>query len=79
MDKERFDLIGKIACVIIGIVLIIHSFIIMEMICNCGKPVPYQVTNKNEYNGKCYVEIWVEVTPEDYIGLDIGDEFVIGE
>lgn len=42
-------------------------------------PIPYYVTDKAEANGKCYVETWLEVTPEEYIGLDIGDEWEIRE
>lgn len=42
-----------------------------------NKPEPYQITNKCEENGKCYIETWIEVTPEEYIGLDVGDEYQI--
>ena len=27
-------------------------------------PIPYYVTDKGEFGGKCYVQTWVEVTPE---------------
>ena len=37
-------------------------------------PKPMQVTDKYEAKGKCYIQTWIEVTPEEYIGLDIGDE-----
>lgn len=40
-------------------------------------PRPYQVTDKNEFGGRCYVQTWIEVTPEDYIGLEVGDEFEV--
>lgn len=41
-------------------------------------PRPLQVTDKYEAeDGRCFVETWVEVSVEDYIGLDIGDEFNI--
>lgn len=43
------------------------------------KPEPHQITNKCEVDGKCYVETWIEVTPEEYIGLDVGDEFEVRE
>lgn len=36
---------------------------------------PYVVIGKHEHNGKCYIQTWIEVTPEKYIGLDIGDEY----
>lgn len=42
-------------------------------------PVAGQVNDKCENGGRCYVQTWVEVTPEDYIGLDIGDEFEVTE
>ena len=40
---------------------------------------PYEVVDKYDQAGRCYVETWVEVSPEDYIGLDIGDEFTMRE
>ena len=43
------------------------------------KPEPYEVWDKCENNGKYYVQVWMEVSPEDYIGLDIGDEYQIRE
>lgn len=42
-------------------------------------PRPYQVTDKDEFGGRCYVQTWIEVTPEDYIGLEVGDEFEVKE
>lgn len=43
-------------------------------------PIPLQVVNKYETNdGRCYVETWIEVSVDEYIGLDIGDEFSIDE
>lgn len=39
------------------------------------KPEPQHITDKCEVDGKCYVETWIEVTPEEYIGLDIGDPY----
>lgn len=38
-------------------------------------PQPYAVTDKAEYDGKCYLAIEVEISPEEYIGYDIGDEY----
>ena len=38
-------------------------------------PEPWEISGKCEANGKCYVEVWHEVTPEEYIGLDVGDEY----
>lgn len=39
------------------------------------KPRPMQVVEKVEESGKCYIKTWIEVSPEEYIGLDIGDEY----
>ena len=41
------------------------------------EPKPHYVTDKADFDGRCYVQTWVEVTPEDYIGLDVGDEFEV--
>lgn len=45
----------------------------------CKTPHPYQVTDKDEFGGRCYVQTWIEVTPEEYIGLEVGDEFEVRE
>ena len=39
------------------------------------EPEPWEISGKYEVNGKCFVEVWHEVTPEEYIGLDVGDEY----
>ena len=63
------------------IIIIVLNFITIGAtiyrINNESKPIPHQVTAKNETNGHCYVQTWVEVPPEDYIGLDVGDEFEV--
>lgn len=38
-----------------------------------------EVEAKDEIGGRCYVQTWIEVSPEKYIGLDIGDEFSLDE
>lgn len=40
-------------------------------------PVSGQVNDKCEVDGRCYVQTWVEVSVEDYIGLEVGDEFEV--
>lgn len=41
-------------------------------------PIPFQVVEKYETrDGRCYIQTWVEVTPEEYIGLEVGDEFEV--
>lgn len=58
---------------IIAIVLIMGSLVM------CGKPdlASYWITNKYEYNGHYYVDIQVEISADDYIGYDIGDEYIM--
>lgn len=57
--------------------LIVITIALASILTACAKstPEPYEVVGKCEHDGKCYVETWIEVTPEEYIGLDIGDEF----
>lgn len=65
----------------IGIRIAMLFIVVSMIVCvlfeyNKTKEVtPLEVVDKCEVDGKCYVETWIEVTPEDYIGLDIGDEF----
>lgn len=35
----------------------------------------YSIIDKYESDGRCYLNLEVEVTPEEYIGYDIGDEY----
>ena len=53
-------------------------YIILELTMYSA-PEPCEIVGKREANGKCYVEVLVEVDPYDYIGLDIGDEYQIRE
>ena len=65
---------------LVGIMMIfIGGFIIGRSTVPKETPRPYQVTDKNEFGGRCYVQTWIEVTPEDYIGLEVGDEFEVIE
>lgn len=34
----------------------------------------YTIVNKYEAGGKQFIDVQIEITPEEYIGLDIGDE-----
>lgn len=43
--------------------------------CSKDEPTTYPIVDKYEHNGKCYVEIVVEISPEEYIGYDVGDEY----
>ena len=38
-------------------------------------PKTMQIVDKYEADGKCYIQTWIEITPEEYIGYDIGDEY----
>ena len=35
------------------------------------------VLNKNEANGKYYLEVAIEVSGEEYIGYDVGDDYTL--
>ena len=44
----------------------------------CKPPEPQaigSVVDKYEGEGKCFIEVQVEITPEEYIGYDIGDKY----
>lgn len=71
---RRFDaeLLGIFIAIIIGLAIGLTAAVLFKI---DDTPHPYQVTNKIERDGRCYVETWVEVTPEEYIGLEVGDEF----
>ena len=38
-------------------------------------PIICSIVDKYEYEDQCYLQIEVEVSPEEYIGYDIGDEY----
>lgn len=77
MDEKKIGLMVKI---MLGICIVYHLFA-AALVLNYyhREPTSYQVIGKNEYNGKYYVEVIVEVDSMDYIGLDIGDEYIIKE
>lgn len=58
---------------IIAIAVIIGSLVIFSK----PDPASYWITNKYEYNGHYYVDIQVEISADDYIGYDIGDEYIM--
>ena len=65
----------------VSIILASFSSGVVFGIATSPEPIPVagQVNEKCENGGRCYVQTWVEVTPEDYIGLDVGDEFEVTE
>ena len=47
--------------------------------CTQSEPTTYPIVDKYEHGGKCYLAIEIEISPEEYIGLDVGDEFEVTE
>ena len=37
----------------------------------------YTIVDKHEAGERCFVEVQIEVSPEEYIGYEIGDEFAV--
>ena len=72
MGKNKASAFVSVICFIILSLIILATCAAQE-----PTPEPSQVEAKFERDGRCFVEIWVEVTPEEYIGLDIGDEYEI--
>lgn len=70
--KNKWILFCFCALLIIGSILMVATALI-SMTVNVYDP--YVVIGKHEHNGKCYIQTWIEVTPEQYIGLDIGDPY----
>lgn len=70
--KNKWILFCFCALLIIGSILMVATALISTTV---NVYDPYVVIGKHEHNGKCYIQTWIEVTPEQYIGLDIGDEY----
>lgn len=72
MAKNKASTIMSLVCLFLVVLIVLAT-------CKAAKPTPEpsQVEAKYERDGRCFVEIWVEVTPEEYIGLDVGDEYEI--
>ena len=43
--------------------------------CEKDEQTAYPIVDKYEHNGKHYIAIEREVTPEEYIGYDVGDDY----
>lgn len=57
-------------------------FCIAIPFCNQPEPQPQAVgsiVNKYEADGKYFVEVQTEITADQYIGYDIGDNYLIKE
>lgn len=64
----------------IGIMMVfICGFIIGRATLPANDPQMYEVIEKFTNGGKFYIETVIEVEPEDYIGLEVGDEFEVRE
>ena len=74
--RNHYSIIGAIL-IALGTFLIIIGIIFLTK--NDVVPQPWEISGKCETNGKYFVEVWHEVTPEEYIGLDIGDEYSLGD
>ena len=74
MAKNKTSAIVSLVCLFLVVLIVLAT-------CKgAGQtPEPSQVEDKFEKDGRCFVEIWVEVTPEEYIGLDIGDEYELAK
>lgn len=67
---NRYSQIVSFTCMIALVLLIA-----LITACDKSEPTPLMVCDKYEKDGRCYVNVWVEVTPEEYIGLDVGDDY----
>ena len=76
--KIRELIFGAIFCA-----LIIIGSVLMAAIALISTTVnvydPFVVIGKHEHNGRYYIETYIEVDPEEYIGLDVGDEYEVSE
>ena len=74
MRSKAYDIIIILISLLLIFAFVVGSYHYEREILK-PEPKPLEVVDKCEVDGKCYIETWIEVTPEDYIGLDIGDEF----
>ena len=72
--KERVKTI--ICAALISISVAVITWLILDS-WHYANPEPktMQIVDKYEANGKCYIQTWIEITPEEYIGYDVGDEY----
>lgn len=79
MIKKTLGYIIIIAILIFGVSCMFFSgyYSAKEYSQRLSKPIrTLEVWDKHEQDNRCYINVWIEVTPEEYIGLDIGDEYV---
>ena len=70
---KNFYIIISALLIFLGTFAIITGIELLKK--DATTPEPWEISGKYETNGKCFVEVWHEVTPEEYIGLDVGDEY----
>ena len=73
-DDKKASAVVFFALMIMCIALV---FMVSYIKAHSPQPKPFEVWDKCEIDGKCYLNVWVEVTPEEYIGVDVGDEYEI--
>ena len=69
----------KIRWIAIGMILGFLLFSCISYIYNKTDPYTSIVNDKYENDGHHYISIEKEVTPEEYIGYDIGDDYILEE
>lgn len=57
--------------------MIVLALIVSSILTGCAESKIGTVVNKIENGDKLYFEIMIEVTDSEYIGMDIGDEYVL--
>lgn len=72
--KERVKKIIWVALISISVATITRMILDSWHYAN-PDPKAMQIVDKYEADGKCYIQTWIKITPEEYIGYDIGDEY----
>lgn len=57
------------------VLMFVSGFIVGRVTQPLQEPLTYTVIDKAEEADRFFIQTWIEVSPEKYIGLDIGDEF----
>lgn len=63
----------------IGMTIFICGMILGRVTSPENNPQIYEVIEKFTDGERFYIETVIEVDPEDYIGLEVGDEFEVRE
>lgn len=57
------------------LLILLAIALMMLTACSKSEPTTYPIVDKYEHDGKHYIAIEREVTPEEYIGFDVGDDY----